>query len=116
MAPAALREDTPLDAAEAARAAAALAELPRELRSGAFGGNARELDDLVARCVRGEPQEKCAAVLQGVVQWRAAAGADNVRTPRNPSWRDGDLRDSGCVCGAALRPHARYMHQASARA
>jgi hypothetical protein len=80
MAPAALREDTPLDEAEAARAAAALAELPRELRSGAFGGDARELDDLVARCLRGEPADRCAAVLHGVLQWRASAGVDTVRS------------------------------------
>ena len=85
MAQAALREDTPLDVAEAARAEAALAQLPRELLAGAFAGSQAALDDCVARCVRGEPPERAAAVLRDVLEWRQQAGADKVRTAAHPT-------------------------------
>ena len=75
-----LREDTPLDAAEAARAAAALAELPPDLRAGgAFGGQQSALDDLVARCVRGDASEHAPATLRKVLQWRRDNQIDQAR-------------------------------------
>ena len=87
MAQAALREDTPLDEEERRRAAAALEELPRELLSAAFCGDQRALADLVARCVRGEPPQRCAAALHDVLKWRAAVGADTVRGAARPQVR-----------------------------